>query len=487
MSKTTSVQCLGVVLTLALWGCGGSESPSQPGTSSGQDSGGAATSSSSGSSGASGSGGGDTASSGDGSSSGASSSGGGSSLVPAELPATVVGDAFVGWFTKAVCATSVRCGLRYQGQPYSSAEACGQHEQSHWAYYWLPWTQQLADSAAGVGWDGKVANKCLKALFSWPCKRAVSVRSWPTKPCEEAFIGAVKTDQECMHDAQCQDGFCDNSGKKEGCAGSCKVWKGVDEICGIGARCKPGTWCRDGSCAQGPDGGGIVGDSCGAWPCAEGVWCSGTTEEPGKCLPYPGKDEECLADKGCASGLQCDNSGDSGVCVQGIAEGKPCVSSGSLDNHVESCAEGFICTPTLADYNAGEWTKGKCMKAQSGANQWCDGVWQCGRTDLFCKADKDGGYCTSLPDAGQACEGSAAKGMCKPGLICPDNKTCKKKPTLGEACDINQNICTDPYVCNSGKCTKVPKVSEPCLKDNKIEPCGYGATCVGGTCVTTCN
>ena len=459
-------------------GASSSDASSSGASSSGASSSGASSSGAS-SSGAASSGASST------SSSGGASSGGPAAKVPENLPAEIDSGAFVSWYTQAVCATSARCGLKFQGQPYSTADACVQQEVSHWAYHWSDWTGLLGDASAGVGWDPKSARACLESLFLWPCDRTVDLRTWPTHPCEEAFIGAVKVDQQCVHDAQCAAGFCDKSGQKDGCPGTCKTSKGVGEICGVGAQCKRGTWCRDGKCVQGPAGGGKVSDSCGTWPCAKHLWCSGSAEAHGKCLPYPAKGEDCGAKIGCVAGFRCDEEG-SGKCVDGIAADKACVASGNMENHIETCGPGLICTPTVADYNAGEWTKGSCLKAQSAKDEWCDGVWQCGRTDLFCKPSKDGGYCSAMPGEGEPCEGSSPKGQCQPGLICPGANNCKKTPSLGDKCDINQNFCASPFICNGGTCAKVPKVGEKCLKDPKIDPCGLGAKCAGSTCVSTC-
>lgn len=402
--------------------------------------------------------------------------------IPKTLPKVIDSADFISWFVKALCATSTRCGLKHQGEIYSDTTSCELFETNHWRQHWERYTELLSDESAGVGWDGKAARTCIEDLFSRACKRTVSIRHWPTSPCAEAFIGAVEGDQSCIHDAQCKAGFCDKSGSKQGCPGKCRAWKAIGEVCGVGARCGSGGWCRVGKCVPAPGGGGMTGDACGMWPCAKGHFCTGSGEEPGKCLLFPTLGDECQEKVGCAAGLRCD----AGKCVNGLAKDAPCSTNGTLEGHIETCGAGLICTPTLADYNRGEWTKGKCMPSQGAKDQWCDGVFQCGRVDLFCKDDKDGGYCATLPGPGEACASAANKPECRPGLICPGGQGCKAPSALGQKCDINQNFCASPLICNLGKCVKFPKIGQACLKDPKIQPCGEGATCVGKTCKASC-
>ena len=212
------------------------------------------------------------------------------------------------------------------------------------------------------------------------------------------------------------------------------------------------------ACAHGPSSG----------PCDDGDACTaGDACAEGKCVPGPGPDcddgSPCTKDA-CVSGLGCTHAPAAGPC-----------------DDADACTLGDFCS------------LGVCKPGASAAV--CDDKSAC----TVDSCDKKKG-CVYLP--------STAKGCCKKASDCADGNPCTQGvcdaegacsfPPAVASCD-DGDLCTDPDVCDGGKCGGLPKDCDdknPCTWDGCAPVsgcthvphdgvCGEGATagvCFNGAC-----
>jgi hypothetical protein len=240
-----------------------------------------------------------------------------------------------------------------------------------------------------IKYDSSQAQDCVDSIRDGSC--AFSGFHPIDSPCDGMLSGTVAVGGACQLSSEC--------------AG--------DAVCAqTDQNCNSDTMCCAGTCTA-PDpevaSGGVCGDATG--PCADGTYCSYTSQTAGTCKPYiTTAGTACDSLDACAGTMLCDIFANSPTCFQ------PAPSGGTCDPDVllpcadfrEHCDASMKCVAAVAAGGACEFS-GDCRQDHS-----CVGG--------TCQADVGvGGSC---PDDGVGCLGD---------LDCPASMTCTA-PTAGMTC-----------------------------------------------------
>lgn len=204
--------------------------------------------------------------------------------------------------------------------------------------------QDGLDDAVELGrmrFDQELASQCIDALAAArdACDAAAFDRALAfEEPCGQASEGAVDNGGTCATSLECgPGGFCDVSQQANGevnddtgaIEGECLAPALVGERCG-NFGCASGLFCLDDTCTVPPD----DGEPCPDFVCAEGNVCNAG----GVCEAFPDVGEPCEFQ--CAEGAFCESSdekGELGTCRVQRAPGEAC------DGFFNECANNEAC------------------------------------------------------------------------------------------------------------------------------------------------
>ncbi|HVU52888.1 MAG TPA: hypothetical protein VHL80_19535 [Polyangia bacterium] len=253
--------------------------------------------------------------------------------------------------------------------------------------------QVQAEVAAGtVKYDGAQAAACLDAVAD--ATRDCSRSKAPTHglpACAAVFTGMVADGGACFGATECASQRCD--------------------VMACTAACCPGT------CAASTPSGVPLGGACtGAFTCAAGGFCDGSTM-PFHCVPSLPAGSRCAAEDSCAAGLGClPSTADPAspfACAAFAAEGAPCTGEDTCDLTTDFCDPATsTCKPRLAPGSACDPTVVSCLG--------------------YASCDKATGKCIALGRLGDPCPVAFGDG-CLSDLECGTDDVCQL-PTPDPIC-----------------------------------------------------
>lgn len=210
-------------------------------------------------------------------------------------------------------------------------------------------------------YDGSAMRACLDAL-----SRSCWGRTSPLPACEQALQGQLPTGSACVASEECAGGgFCDKSCAGDMCCtGTCAPRVAVGGACD-GARCRPGTYCKQGVCAEYLP----LGAPCTASnECASPGFCeiaadassgtcalpdpAGSPCNPGRPYPCGGIDQRCdptvnRCVETASVGAACTEDRDCVLyarCVEGVCTALPTVGAACATNSNVPCQGMLECS-----------------------------------------------------------------------------------------------------------------------------------------------
>ena len=382
-------------------------------------------------------------------------SGAGGTAKPIELPDLCP------IFTRDLCIYLMQC----QGARYKDADHC----ERELTCYGLPQLTAAAESGA-VDYDPSQVGACHERFLSSPCHFGVffgtpdiyEVLQW----CPGTITPKLAAGAACSSSGECQgDLFC-NLGADHSCPGKCQAPATLGQSCSDGVQCAADLRCENEVCAPRQKAGDPCEGSCNSSVscpagevCPGNLWCDNGVAQcqlgrlEGEPCGLTGSAPKASTAK-CAVPLWCDAVGNTaGKCRKMGAEGSPCVPDSF------ACPNGLHCVGYVAD-GAGAQL-GSCQPP-GGAGTDCESAPDC-QAGTACVNQK----CVVPAGEGAKCSGNDA---CASGLVCKDGQ-CAPARYPGDSCDGAS--------CAFGRC-----VAGTCQYHAQVgETCTTGADCATSQCV----
>ncbi len=321
-------------------------------------------------------------------------------------------------YVTAYCDYQARCGTAV------SVEACRATEGLLFEYF-CGLTIAPALNDGRITADAQLTNTCFTFMSdTFSCEAGDEDPIYENPDCAELLAGKVALGGDCYHDAECANGWCDDSAS---CPGTCVARVGLGEPTSSDAACEDGLYqyYGDDTC-QVPV---AAGEDCSGLPpsstrqgCVPGHYCDGTNLT---CTPKGTAGDSCADSDACIPTLLCLL----GECTARGNVGDPCLG--------QTCMNGLFCNAALPG------SAGLC--AEPGAEEAaCYQASDCEGNLLCLGADPQGGtkgQCTAPVAEGEACADSS---VCAEGLYCASGSCEQTKP--------DAETCTDNEECESGYC-----------------------------------